>query len=154
MVQLCQLCCADPTLHSKLFRVVTYHRSNTTAASTSCEKKLDGMLSGGKVVVKASFFPHAHIQCMHLGSYFQGKRRRWILKVRIFYIFKQEFFQLPCIFSWESISKMLERKYVHYKNVNYRTMYWLQTLGKRGMYLHFCPPPLRTHACPYKQTVV
>ena len=98
MVQLCQLCCADPTLHSKLFRVVTYHRSNTTAASTSCEKKLDGMLSGGKVVVKASFFPHAHIQCMHLGSYFQGKRRRWILKVRIFYIFKQDFFNYRAYF--------------------------------------------------------
>ena len=75
MVQLCQLCCADPTLHSKLFRVVTYHRSNTTAASTSCEKKLDGMLSGGKVVVKASFFPHDHINKLSFRTAFDAMGR-------------------------------------------------------------------------------
>ena len=48
IVQLCQLCCADPTLHSKLFRVVTYHRyclllpkrqHKVAAAVTTREKK-------------------------------------------------------------------------------------------------------------------
>ena len=30
IVQLCQLCCADPTLHSKLFRVVTYQQQQSS----------------------------------------------------------------------------------------------------------------------------
>ena len=152
MVQLCQLCCADPTLHSKLFRVVTYHRSNTTAASTSCEKKLDGMLSGGKVVVKASFFPHAHIQCMHLGSYFQGKRRK-ILKVRIFYIFKQDFFNYHAYFLERVFQKCLGENMYITKMLTTRIL--VAHIREKGYVPTFQFPTYpKTHACPYKQTVV